>query len=299
MFTKILVPLDGSSTAEMVLPYAEMVAAKFKGEILIASVSELRAEEVDHLYRSYQEHIIKQVEHQLKNLETKEEAKVKGIILFGRPADEILKYAKESNIDLIIMASRGRSSRGPWLLGNIAAKVLRATEAPVLLIRKPIDSTYIQEKGLMRRILLPLDGSKLGEKATPYAEALALAFKAELILFQVYTPSATESGYRLPEITHTTLKEVEEHIKESAQSYLQQWQTKFQERGLITSCVLRSKSPADRILEYAEENGIDLIAMSTHGRSGLGRWVFGSVTDKVLHSGDIPVLTVRAMGPGE
>lgn len=299
MFRKILVPLDGSSPAEMVLPYAEMIAATFESEITIASVSELHAEEVDHLYRSYQEHIVKQVELQIKNLKTMVGAEVKGVVLFGRPADEILKYAKKNNVDLIIMASRGRSSRGPWLLGNIAAKVLRATEAPVLLIRKPIDPTQIQEKGLMKKILLPLDGSKLGEIAIPYAEVLALAFDAELILLQVYIPSALESGYRLPEITHTTLKEVEEHIKESAQSYLKQWQTKFHGKGLIASCVLRAGSPADQILEYAEENGIDLIAMSTHGRSGLGRWVFGSITDKVLHSGNIPVLTVRAMSPLE
>lgn len=295
MFKKILVPLDGSRTAEMVLPYGEMIATKFSAEIIIASVSELHAEEVDPLYHSYQERIIEKVELQLKDWEAKEGVKVKGVVLFGKPADEILKYAKENNLDLIAMCSRGRSSRGPWLLGNIAAKVLRAAEIPVLLIRKPIDSTYIQEKRLVKKILLPLDGSRLGEIAIPFAEALALAFNAEIILFQVYTPSTIETGYRVPEITLATQREIEEHIKEFAQSYLRQWEIKFQEKGLVTSCVLKLGSPADQILEYAEENGIDLIVMSTHGRSGIGRWVFGSVTDKVLHSGDMAVLTVRAM----
>lgn len=295
MFKKILVPLDGSRTAEMVLPYGEMITTKFSAEIIIASVSELHAEEVDPLYHSYQERIIEKVELQLKDWEAKEGVKVKGVVLFGKPADEILKYAKENNLDLIAMCSRGRSSRGPWLLGNIAAKVLRAAEIPVLLIRKPIDSTYIQEKRLVKKILLPLDGSRLGEIAIPYAEALALAFNAEIILFQVYTPSTIETGYRVPEITLATQREIEEHNKEFAQSYLRQWEIKFQEKGLVTSCVLKLGSPADQILEYAEENGIDLIVMSTHGRSGIGRWVFGSVTDKVLHSGDMAVLTVRAM----
>ncbi len=272
-----------------------MIATKFSAEIVIASVSELHAEEVDPLYHSYQERIIEKVELQLKDWEAKEGVKVKGVVLFGKPADEILKYAKENNLDLIAMCSRGRSSRGPWLLGNIAAKVLRAAEIPVLLIRKPIDSTYIQEKRLVKKILLPLDGSRLGEIAIPFAEALALAFNAEIILFQVYTPSTIETGYRVPEITLATQREIEEYIKEFAQSYLRQWEIKFQEKGLVTSCVLKLGSPADQILEYAEENGIDLIVMSTHGRSGIGRWVFGSVTDKVLHSGDMAVLTVRAM----
>lgn len=298
MFEKILVPLDGSSTAEMVLPYAEMIGIKFESEIILASVSEFHAGEVDHLYRSYQERIVEQVKLQLKNWEAKGRMDVKGVVLFGRPADEILRYAKENHVNLIIIASRGRSSRGPWLLGNIAAKILRASEAPVLLIRKPIDPTWIEGKRWIKKILLPLDGSKLGEMAIPYAEALAQKLGGELILFQVYTLPTEESPYRLPEITLTTLKEVEEHIKGYIHSYLHQWEMSLQKKGLSTSIVVKSGSPANQILEYAEENGVDLIAMSTHGRSGLGRWVFGSVTDKVLHSGDLPILTVRAKSSG-
>jgi nucleotide-binding universal stress UspA family protein len=294
MYERILVPLDGSSAAEIALPYAEEIAAKHGAEIILASVSELAAVETDHLYRSYLERIVEQVQRQLKDWGAKEEAKVKSEVLLGRPAREILWYADENNVSLITMASRGRSSRGPWLLGNIAAKVLRATGKPVLLIRAPVGNAALQQRRLVRKILVPLDGSELGEVAIPYAEALAQVLGAEVVLFQAFTPPTLEGAYRYSSIPANTLKEVEEHMRESAMDYLDSLGKAFQEKGLRTLSVVREGSAPDQILEYAEANGIDLIAMSTHGRSGIGRWVLGSVTDKVLHAGDKAVLTIRA-----
>jgi nucleotide-binding universal stress UspA family protein len=294
MYEKILVPLDGSNEAEIALPYVEEIAAKIGAEIILASVSELAAAETDHLYRSYLECIAEQVQRQLKDWGVKEEAKVKSEVLLGRPASEILRYADENNVSLITMASRGRSSPGPWLLGNIAGKVLRAIGKPVVLIRAPADNVALQQRSLVRRILVPLDGSKLGEVAIPYVEALAQVLGSEIVLFQAFTTPILGGAYEGYSVSPTTLKEKEGHIRASAMAYLDSLGKAFQEKGLSTSSVVRSGAAADQILEYAEANGIDLIAMSTHGRSGIGRWVFGSVTDKVLHAGDTAVLTVRA-----
>lgn len=294
MYERILVPLDGSNAAEIALPYAEEIAAKVGGEMILASVSELAASDMDHLYRSYLGRIVEQVGGQLRDWGAKEETRVKSDILLGKPAGEILRYADENNVSLITMASLGRSSRGPWILGNIAAKVLRATGKPVLLIRAPANQAALQKKSLVRKILVPLDGSELGEMAIPCAEALAQVLGAELILFQAFTPPAMEGAYRYSSISTTTLKEAEERTRESALSYLNHLGKAFREKGLKTSVVVKSGAAADQILEYAEANAIDLIAMSTHGRSGIGRWVFGSITDKVLHAGDTAVLTVRA-----
>ncbi len=293
MYERILVPLDGSSAAEIALPYAEEIAAKLGAEIILASVSELAAVETDHLYRSYLERIVEQVQRQLKDWGAKKEAKVKSEVLLGTPVSEILRYADENNVNLITMASRGHSSRGPWLLGNIATKVLRATGKPVLLIRAPADNAALQRRSLVRRILVPLDGSKLGEVAIPYAEALAQVLGAELILFRAFITPILPVGYE-GRMSTTTLKETEEHIRASAMAYLDNLGKAFQEKGLRTLSVVREGSAPEQILEYAETNGIDLIAMSTHGRSGIGRWVLGSVTDKVLHAGDTVVLTIRA-----
>ncbi|MDI6763102.1 MAG: universal stress protein [Thermodesulfobacteriota bacterium] len=294
MYERILVPLDGSSAAEIALPFAEEIAAKHGAEIILASVSELAAGETDHLYRSYLERIAEQVQRQFKDWGAKEEAKVKSVVLLGKPASEILRYADENNVSLITMASRGRSSRGPWLLGNIAAKVLRATGKPVLLIRAPADKAALQQRRLVSKILVPLDGSKLGEVAIPYAEALAQVLGAELILFQTFVAPISVGGYERYSVPPAAFKEREEQVRASAMDYLDSLGKAFQEKGMRTLSVVREGSPPDQILEYAETNGIDLIAMSTHGRSGIGRWVLGSVTDKVLHAGDTAILTVRA-----
>jgi nucleotide-binding universal stress UspA family protein len=294
MYKKIMVPLDGSSVAEIVLPYAEEIASKFGAEIKLVSVSELTVAESDHLYRSYLERTQEQVQSQLEDWGAKEEAKVQSEVLSGKPAGEILQYADENDVSLIIMASHGRSSPGPWLLGNIVAKVLRATSRPMLLIRIQADEASIQQRSSIKKILLPLDGSSVAEQAIPHAEALAQVLGADLVLFQAFEPVrpvAIEGGVAM---SPAMIKEEEEAKRGAALAYLDSVGNAFREQGLSTSSVVALGSPADKIIDYADASDIDLIAMSTHGRSGIGRWVFGSVTDKVLHAGDKPVLAVRA-----
>ena len=292
MYQKVLVPLDGSKAAEMVIPYAEEVAAKFGSQMIIVSVSESVPADTEQLYQAYLERTTEQVQHQLKGWKPDKETRVQSKVLMGKPADEILRYADETNVGLIAMTSRGSSVRPPWLLGNIVAKVLQATSKPVLLIRAPASEAAIQQKRLIKKILLPLDGSELGEAAITYGEALGGALDAELVLFQVVQPAAivepTEVGvlYSQP-IT-------DESGKASAMDYLNNFRKLLGKRGLKVSSAIAVGSPPDKIIDYTKENAIDLITMSSHGRTGIGRWVFGSVTDKVLHAGDTPVLVVRA-----
>jgi nucleotide-binding universal stress UspA family protein len=296
MYEKIMVPLDGSSTAEMALPYAEQVSAKFGAETLLVSVVEPAGTEKDSLYEHYLKKITEETKERFERLEHKEETKIQSKILPGKPAHEILKFADENNVNLIVMASRGHSGSGPWLLGNIAAKVLRATSKPVMLIKKGSNRRDLEQRKLFRKILVPLDGSKEGEQAIPQAEALAKAFGAEMILLQVYDllkPIVAGEPYMA--MSAVVLQEEEEQREASAMDYLMKTEEALRRKGLDTSKVVLMGSAADKILDYAEANGIDLIAMSTHGRSGIGRWVFGSVTDKVLHAGDTPVLAVRVI----
>lgn len=293
MYDRILVPLDGSTEAEIALPYAEEIAVRFAAELILVSVSEPTGEEKDDLYLSYLERVKERVRGQLQEWGAKEGAKLRSEVLLGRPANQILTYAEENTVSLIVMASRGRSGHGPWLLGNIAAKILRAINKPVLLVRVPPAQDRVQEKRLVKRILLPLDGSDIGEAAFPYAEALALGMPAELILFQVLRPAVLiAEGSTM--VSGAVYEKQEEIRKAHATAYLDNVAGKAEEKRLSISKALVSGYPPERIIDYAQANAIDLIAMSTHGRSGISRWVFGSVTDKVLHAGDTPVLTVRA-----
>ncbi len=292
MYERILVALDGSNAAEIVLPYAVEIAAKLGAENTLVSVSGFPATDTDHLYQAYLEGIKGQVRREVKDFGAKEEPKVFSKILVGKPASEILRYADEINAGLIVMASRGSSSPGTWLLGNVADKVLRATVRPVLLIRAPASPAALQRKRLIQRILVPLDGSQVGQAVIPNAEALGRVLDAELVLFQALQPSRT--WVRVDDgISHTVLQ-IEKSVKACAVSHLHEIAEALSKRGLRTSSVVVLGSAADEIIDYAKENAIDLIAMSTHGRSGIRRWVFGSVADKVLHAGDTAILVVSA-----
>ena len=293
MYQKIMVSLDGSDAAEIALPYAEEIASKTEAELALVSVSDPTRDGEDNLYRFYLERVSAQVVSELKDWGAAVEAMVRSEVLAGIPADEIIRYADEKDVSLIIMASRGRSEKGPWRLGTVAAKVLRATNRPALLVRAPVDEVARKQRRLVKRILVPLDGSDVGEAALPWAVELAQRLGAELILFQVVKHVmilATEGASMSSEM----YEEEEKYRRAAAMAYLQNIGKSALEKGLSISHALGSGPPADQIIDYAEANEVDLIAMSTHGRSGISRWVFGSVTDKVLHAGNTAVLTVRA-----
>ncbi len=289
MFEKILVALDGSKAAEMVIPYVEEIAAKLGSGLILVSVSEPAGADTEHLYQAYLKRMTDQVQSELCEWVAKDVARVEDKILFGKPADEILRQIDKSDAGLLVMASRGSSGGGPWLMGNIAAKVLRATSRPVLLIRAPAKRQAVRQRRLVKRILVPLDLSDLGGAAIPCAETLARALGGEMVLLQVLEPLTSWSHGE----TTAPIPEDGGKRKALALAYLDDVGKPLKERGITTSSVVVMGSPADQIIDYAKVNAIDLIAMSTHGRSGIGRWVFGSVTDKVLHAGDTAVLIVR------
>ena len=151
---------------------------------------------------------------------------------------------------------------------------------------------------MYEKILVPLDGSKVGEAALPYVEELVSKLspelKAEVTLFQVVSSLAhyVVAGEATTQIPYTE-KEMEQ-IKRKAMDYLNKAGEGLRSKGAIVQTKVGTGSAAEGIIKAADEINADWIAMSTHGRSGLSRWVFGSVTDKVLHAGDVSVLTVRA-----
>lgn len=142
---------------------------------------------------------------------------------------------------------------------------------------------------MYKKILVPLDGSELAKKALIQAEKLAKAFDAEIILFQVvpFMPI-----YGSPELVTPLI--VDEKQKEAAERYLVNLAEELKKRSLrVTTMVRIGQQVAVEIIDFAKEVGADLIAMCTHGRSGITRWVLGSVTLKVLTRAETPVLLVR------
>ncbi len=151
---------------------------------------------------------------------------------------------------------------------------------------------------MYERIVVPLDGSKVGEAALPHVEALVskLAPKGEVevILLQVISSLshyviAGEASAQIP----YTEKETEQ-LREEARNYLDKAGEGLRAKGAIVKPEVRTGRAAEEIIKFTEETKADMVAMSTHGRTGLSRWAFGSVTDHVLRGGNVPVLMVRA-----
>jgi nucleotide-binding universal stress UspA family protein len=291
MFEQIIVPLDGSNVAEITLPYVTEIASRFGSRITLMRVSDPITENEAH---TYIREVASRMRLQLKDWQARDEAEVSSELRTGNPALQIINYANEIACNLIAIASRGASGEGPWSLGNVAGKVLRSSNIPVLLVRKAADVEAVSQKRLIKKILVPLDGSRLGETAIPLIVSLARMLEAEIVLFQVIEPSRyLLASHDFSGLSMLTLDEYEKSVRASALRYLNTTKELVQKTVPDVSVVTVEGMVADGIIDYARANSADLIAMATHGRSGIGRWVFGSVTDKVLHAGDTPVLVVR------
>jgi nucleotide-binding universal stress UspA family protein len=147
----------------------------------------------------------------------------------------------------------------------------------------------------MRRILVPLDGSVFGEAALPCAEELARVSKAEIILMQSVSPHHFEidlAETRSPHLSKLS-EEYLEHAKAVAGDYLAGIEKRLSQSGIAARSVVEIGPPAERIIACAKSNAADVIALSTHGRSGLSALMMGSVANKVLHYAEVPVLLVR------
>ncbi len=148
-----------------------------------------------------------------------------------------------------------------------------------------------------RRILVPLDGSPLAERAIPLATAMAEKFGSEILLLRVLDiPKPTPPTSHL-EVTIGWVREARAQAHEEAQNYLDARQQEVYGQGIKVRALMRDRSPAEDILQVASSEKIDLIVMSAHGQGGLARWTFGSVADKVARHSPCPVLLVRYASP--
>jgi nucleotide-binding universal stress UspA family protein len=306
MFKRLLVPLDGSKLAEIALPYAEELAIHLGSEVILINVR-MPSEDLDNPeHKVYIGKLVATVEQNVKKsraLPPGEIVKVASDIigssgLLTHPAEQILDYAEKENISLIVMATHGRTGIRRWMLGSTANKVARASKCPVMLIRA---NAKIPESVRLGKILVPLDGSKHSEVVLACIENLASKLKPRISLlnvveppYQIY-PVYEEMGYYgatgIVRVPYTT--EEVQPLKEAAEKYIKSVSDKLTDEGIKASYEVRIGSPSEEIIEAEKRLGVDFVAMSTHGHSGFGRWDYGSIADKVLHAGSLPLLLVR------
>ena len=300
MYKKMLVPLDGSEVAEVALTYAKELAGRLDLDVVLFHVCVPEERELASMHRAYVERAAELVSRQSGEVQQQagiqsggKALQARAELAVGHPAEEILRYADENDIDLILMSTHGRSGIRRWVIGSVAAKVVRATKRPIALIRADRVCRDAGDRGITGKVLVPLDGSKESEAVIPYVQELASKLDGEVVLFLVAAP--TYPAYILPSepVPVPVSKEEMERVRSKAKEYLEKVGSALKGKGIKTKSEVGFGSAADEIIKFADEIDADLVAMSTHGRSGLSRWAYGSVADKVLHGVTSPIFLVR------
>ena len=155
---------------------------------------------------------------------------------------------------------------------------------------------------MYKKIMVPLDGSELAECVLPHVESFITGCQVSTIVFiRVIEPAPI--AYRAPATGETDFrkiqentKRIEEERKSSAEKYLKEMVNRLKQNGVEFQTKVLAGKAADSLIDYSEANDIDLILMATHGRSGVGRWIRGSMADRILRASRAPVLMVRAPG---
>ena len=292
MFKRILVLLDTSPIAEQVIPCARLLASKLGGTVILfhaveparrdqhggapADADTLRARAMAYL---------ETVGEGFRSAGVPVEREVR----MAHAADAVLDYAAHEQVDLIAMATHGRGGIQRWAYGSVADKVLHAGRTPLLLVRAhPLSPAPPQT---LRRIMVTLDRSELAEQALPYALQVAKAFDAEILLYHIWDTS----GYTFDVSHDPAVERVMRDTFSYSQNYLVEMTHKLLSEGVRVQWQAESGNVANHILGAAEKQSVDLVVMSTHGLSGLGRWMLGSVADRVLRHSVKPVLLIRTL----
>lgn len=285
MFEKMVLLLDTSEPAEAVIPYAVHLADKMGSELDVVNVIEGEVSS-ERLAKAYLDKIVDDIKEPGIR-------KKRSVILRGKAADQILDYVERNKIDIIASASHGHSGIRKWFIGSTVDKIVRGTKVPVLLVHSKEKGSISRQAAVFTHVLLPLDGSKAAEAALPITESIANKIKVRVSLIRAVSPLVDQyagppEGY----VVDYTGK-VMQALEEEATDYLKQTAKFFEEKGILVSITMIMGSPATEILKYIEKQKVDLVVMSTHGRTGFGRWILGSVANKILHSVEIPLLIVR------
>ena len=261
---RLLVALDGSDFAERALTVAIDLAQQRQLEVCLLQVV---LEEWEHEYADkYLQERVAAVRARHLHCEQ--------LIIVGEAADIIAKESQFSS--LLVLASHGRSGFDRFALGSVSEKVLRQAHCPLLIVRERV--IRLRE---IKRVLVPLDGSELSQKAIPYAAEICAATGASLVLSRINEAAGFELGLLSQEEEGEALSRFLSEVAESVHD------------SIAVETIHGFGSASRTLLGQIVDQDIDLVAMASHGRSGFNRWVCGSVTENVVRGSTAAVLVIR------
>jgi nucleotide-binding universal stress UspA family protein len=303
MFDHILLPLDGSTLAECVLPHAVALAKAFKSRLTLLRV-------VYPKKKTNQQSIINPMDWQM--LKSEADAYLKSVqkrladvgvnseicVVEGNPAQEIIDYTRDEEVNLIVMASHGKGGLSEWNINSVVQKVLYRALVPVMLIRAYLASSEPLTGLTYDRIFLPLDCSKRAECSLPLAKSIGAVHHAKVFLTHIVeepilpkqTPLSQEDRDLINRITEINIKEAERYLNI----------LKDQFEGVEVKTIIEtSRKTAIALHDIVDRENIDLVILSAHGFSGENRWPYGNITLNFIAYGTTPLIIIQDLSEDE
>lgn len=300
LYKSILVPTDFSKYADHAMRYAKALAKASGGSIHFAHVIDQRIVEltgVEGVYvspgdiQASMDSLQSHAEQKMSQLKTKAGAfgvEATTHIATGRPVDELVRIGAEIHADLIVIATHGRSGFDRLVLGSTCERLIRQSEIPVLSVKHPKEDRSVSSDDTLHinRVLCPCDFSDFSHSAVPYAAELCKGFNATLVLAHV-----VDTWLDYPEFMPSAEVQNSPHLAEKANESLEKIAAGLSD--IKTEILIKSGIPHRELAETIDSDNIDLVVMSTHGRSGISHFLLGSVAEKVARLAHCPVLTIR------
>lgn len=298
MFDHVLLPLDGSPLAECVLPHAVALAQAFGARITLLRVlappdddDECGSPFIDPVVwsvrRQAAESYLVRAAERLQDLALT----INYVLLEGPPAQRVVEFAWDNDVDLIILSSHGRSGLSRWNVSSVVQKILNLANLSVLIVRAYSSQPTALTGLRYRSMLVPVDGSSRAECALAAAGVLAREHQAQLTLVHAIERPTFPRRAPLSQEDVELVELLVERNREAAEEYLRDLIAVVP--GDARSQLLVSADGATSLHELVETGETDLVVMSAHGRSGKNRWPFGSLTTSFIQYGGTPLLIVQ------
>jgi nucleotide-binding universal stress UspA family protein len=274
MYGDILVATDGSDIAATAADHGLEIAERLEATVHAVSVVD-RADADDESVRRRHQECVERVERDCRDRGLAVETSVRS----GRPGRELLEYAAERDVGLIVMGTHGRTGLERWLMGSVAVAVVREARCPVLTV----NASVADPPRKIDDVLIATDGRPGVEAAVDQGLDLAAAYGS-----RVHSLSVVDD-------VHSSMSVVLDAFEEIGERSTSAIAERASERGLETERAIERGIPHREIVAYAEEHDVDLVVVGTESRSGLDRVVAGSVSQRVIGTAPVPVLSVRTL----
>lgn len=303
MINHILVPLDGSTLAECVLPHVRAIAPVTKALITLIHVLEHPdnrngSPPIDpvgwHMQKQESQAYLEQMVERLQ----REGLNTRHILLEGKSAESIIEYAHSNSVDLIALSTHGRTGLSGWNVSSVVQKVLLRSYRSVLLVRAY--SVNTSDAVHYRRLFVASDCSTRGEYILPFAISMAQFHRSHLILGTVVErPQVIQ---RLPpsEEEIELMNQLTEINQRSAARYHEQVVTQLSLKGIqFETHVAVADHVISALHDMVEEVKADLVMLVAHGSTGERRWPYGSITTSLIAHGSVPLMIIQDLSDND